>query len=602
MFTNRPSPSKDTRSSSHHSGSSSKSRADSDPTLSLYFSDISREALLSRDEEIALSRQIQLSNRAARLLTHSVPDVQRAAALHLTDALPTGTAAEVGALQQQLGDMGERIRAAWREVRAGVASAAEYASLLDQQARIFEERVSLGRPWRAYALAEASIAHARSLGGEAQRLISAGVDPAEIAAWEDEHHLPISRMVEIAGQIAEAAAVAGPSRERLIAANTRLVVAVARAHARGGHALADLISYGNEGLIRAVERYDGERGVPFASYAILWIRQAVTRGMLEQGLNVIRLPDHAIRALGSLERAARAREQEEGRGVEPADVAAELGWKEEGRWHLLFAPRRGISLDAPLGEDGGGSPVQLLAAPLQPLPGDSISAEIPRLVERFSRILDERQRSAVALMFGAALPGLPASIDPTEGPMTTVAAGAILDISGERVRQITEEVKHILACTLVLDHAGVAARHEGERALHPTEVLLVRHALNAGGRSVADLSRYGSVRAFEELVRRTSGSPEQRTYRLLQGAVERLAEQIVVDKLSLPERAVLLEGLREADRAFFSAYWLNPAPLFSRVAVVVGGSDRELAGIRAGLRERVFRGLIQADLRDYLPE
>ncbi len=148
-------------------------------------------------------------------------------------------------------------------------------------------------------------------------------------------------------------AVGERSRQRLISANFRLVVSVAKRYAGMGVSLPDLIQEGNIGLIRAVEKFDHRRGFKLSTYATWWIRQAITRALAEQG-RMIRLPVHTCERLSQVTRAVRALTQELGRDPEVAEVAARVELTPEQVEFILGQAQQPLSLDMPVGEDREG--------------------------------------------------------------------------------------------------------------------------------------------------------------------------------------------------------------------------------------------------------
>jgi RNA polymerase primary sigma factor len=141
-------------------------------------------------------------------------------------------------------------------------------------------------------------------------------------------------------------AIAASARNRLIEANLRLVVFVAKNYARGGACLDDLIQEGSLGLMKAVEKFDYRKGFRFSTYAIWWIHQAVTRGLSNQERN-IRLPTHIIARISKLARVSRELMQELGREPSDEEIAGRLGWTAEQVEFIRNAAQEPSSLDAP---------------------------------------------------------------------------------------------------------------------------------------------------------------------------------------------------------------------------------------------------------------
>lgn len=165
------------------------------------------------------------------------------------------------------------------------------------------------------------------------------------------------RALDKAGCSAEEAArldaqvkVGQAARERLGRANTRLVISIAKRYSGYGLPLSDLIQDGNEGLMRAVDRYDPRRGYRFSTYATWWIRQAITRSLSNHG-RTIRLPVYVGERTRKMALVAQRLELTQGRPPTTAEIATEMGESTADVRKLMRWCRRPLSLDSPVGED-----------------------------------------------------------------------------------------------------------------------------------------------------------------------------------------------------------------------------------------------------------
>ena len=243
--------------------------------------------------------------------------------------------------------------------------------------------------------------------------------------------LAAARLAEGGATAAEqpglAAAVADgeAARGRFIAANLRLVVSIAKRHQHGTVALPDLIQEGNLGLMRAVEKFDPERGFKFSTYATWWIRQALTRAVADQG-RTIRVPAHVVDAINALRRAGAAATSSLGRTPDDDELAAAAGISRYRLEELRAAMVELRSLSAPTG-DGGGSVEDLVADERAESPFEAVAAGVERaaLGEGLGR-LTERERAVLQARFGL-----------TGGaPRTLEDVGRDFDLTRERIRQI----------------------------------------------------------------------------------------------------------------------------------------------------------------------
>lgn len=221
------------------------------------------------------------------------------------------------------------------------------------------------------------------------------------------------------------------AKETFIRSNLRLVVAVARRYPRSGLPLLDLVQEGNAGLVRAVEKFDYNKGFKFSTYATWWIRQAITRSIADQS-RTIRLPVHLVEELGRIRRVQREFNREHGRDAEPAEIAAELDTKPERVVDVLDWARDPVSLNMSVDDAGETQFGDLLEDTSAVSPEQSVltllrSEELEGLIGR----LDQRTASIIRARYGI--------LDGKERTLTEV--GKQHGLTRERIRQIE---KHAL--------------------------------------------------------------------------------------------------------------------------------------------------------------
>jgi RNA polymerase sigma factor (sigma-70 family) len=212
----------------------------------------------------------------------------------------------------------------------------------------------------------------------------------------------------------------------LAEANLRLVISVAKRYARRGLDMADLVQEGNLGLLRAIDGFEPERGVRFSTYAVWWIRQAISRALADQG-RLVRLPLHLQETQARIARTTRELRAALGREPNAAEVAAASGLPSERIEEIAAIWREPVSLDQPVGEEEDASLADMLPDQSEETPEEEVAErQTSAEVREALRSLSERERMVLVLRFGL--------MDGRERTLAEVSKE--LGVTRERVRQI----------------------------------------------------------------------------------------------------------------------------------------------------------------------
>ncbi len=219
------------------------------------------------------------------------------------------------------------------------------------------------------------------------------------------------------------------ARDRLVQANARLVMSIAKKYRGQGVPFLDLIQEGNLGLMKAAEKFDYRRGYKFSTYATWWIRQAMTRALADQG-RTIRVPVHMSDRIRKLYHASQQLEQELGRRPTPEELAEELDLPLRKVQQMLRTAQQPLSLEKPVGEEGDSELGQFIESEDTPGPADETSVQLLREdLEDLLTALTPREARILQLRFGL-----------LDGRTYTLKeVGKKFGLTRERIRQIEVE-------------------------------------------------------------------------------------------------------------------------------------------------------------------
>ena len=239
----------------------------------------------------------------------------------------------------------------------------------------------------------------------------------------------IDEEIELAQIIKKGGRAAERAKNKLVEANLRFVVSVAKQYQHQGLTLTDLIDEGNIGLIKAAERFDETRGFKFISYAVWWILQSILQAIAEQS-RIVRLPLNQVGSLNKVNQESNRFEQENQRRPSVEELAQRTGIDEEKISQSMAASGHHVSIDAPFGEDDDNSMVDVMASGEDSrtdkhVDHESMAMELRQVLDK---VLKDREKQIVCACFG---------IGETEKGLEEI--GDKMGLTRERVRQIREK-------------------------------------------------------------------------------------------------------------------------------------------------------------------